>query len=129
MDLTDQLRDLVDMAAVRCRPAAPLIAIDRAQVAIRVGPLIPDRDAVFLQISDIGRAGQKPDQLMNDGFEMQLLGRDQREAFLQIKTHLVTENRARAGAGTVGFGRAMLIHMAHEIEVLAHEWTPGKGVL
>jgi hypothetical protein len=60
---------------------------------------------------------------------MQLFSRDQREAFLQIKPHLIAENGTRTGAGAIGLGGAMVIHMAHEIEVLAHQLTPGKYVL
>ena len=43
-----QVGDLVDVAAVRRRPGAPLVAIHRAEVAVLVGPLVPDRDAVLL---------------------------------------------------------------------------------
>ena len=43
------LGDLVDVAAVGRRPGAPLHAVDRAEVAVRVGPFVPDRDAVLLQ--------------------------------------------------------------------------------
>ncbi len=49
-------RDLVDGRAVRCRPAPPLLAIDRAEIAVSVGPLIPDRNTVFFQVFDIGIA-------------------------------------------------------------------------
>ena len=84
---------------------------------------------MLFEITDIGRSGKKPDQLVNDGFQMQLLGGHQWEAFLQIKTHLITEDRARARASAVSLDGAMFVHMAHEIEVLAHELTPGKPLL
>ena len=35
---------------------------------------------------------------------MTALGSDQRKTFLQIETHLVAENRQRAGAGAIVFG-------------------------
>ena len=41
-------RDLVDMAAVRGRPRAPLLAVDRTQVAVLISPLVPDGDIVFM---------------------------------------------------------------------------------
>ena len=47
----------------------------RAEIAVLVGPLIPDRDAVFLEIGDVRVAGQKPQQLVDDRFQMQLFGR------------------------------------------------------
>jgi hypothetical protein len=38
----DDLLDLVNVLAVRCRPAAPLVAIDRPQFTACVSPLVPD---------------------------------------------------------------------------------------
>ncbi len=109
------------MLTIRCRPRPPLVAVDRAEVAVVVGPFIPDRDAVFFQISDIGRALQKPDQLMNNRLQMQLLGGHHREAFLQIETHLVTKYRSRTGTGTISFIGAMCENMAHEVKILMHD--------
>ena len=56
-DLVHDQRDLVDRAAVRCRPGAPFGAVDRAEIAVLVRPFIPDADAVLLQVADIGVAG------------------------------------------------------------------------
>ena len=44
---------------------------------------------------------------------MQLFGGEQGKAFGQIKTHLITKHRARAGAGAVGFIGAVGEYMAH----------------
>jgi hypothetical protein len=76
-------------------------AIDRPEIAVFVGPFVPDRNAVFLEIGDIGLALQEPQQLVDDRLEMQLLGREDRKALGQIETHLIAEDRARAGAGAV----------------------------
>ena len=57
------LRDLVDVPAVRRRPAAPLHAVDRAELAVLVGPLVPDRDAVLLQPAHVRVAAQEPEEL------------------------------------------------------------------
>mmetsp|Transcript_50959 Transcript_50959/g.119503 ORF Transcript_50959/g.119503 Transcript_50959/m.119503 type:complete len:266 (+) Transcript_50959:42-839(+) len=111
--------DLVDMAAVRRRPAAPLHAVDRAEVAIRPGPLVPDRHAALLQPLDVAVAAQEPQQLQDDGFQMHLLRRHQREASGEVEAHLVAKHAARAGAGAVALLHAMLEHMAHEVFVLA----------
>src|SRR3954467_3580259 len=46
------LGDLVDVAAVRRRPAAPLHAVDGTEVAVLACPLVPDRDAPLLQPAD-----------------------------------------------------------------------------
>ena len=111
------------MPAIRRRPAAPLIAIHRAQLAIGVGPFVPDRHAVGFQVGDIGVAGQKPQQLVDDGFKVNFFGGDQRKTLRQVKAHLVAKDRARAGAGAVGFDVAVFQHMAHEIKISLHEKT------
>ena len=55
-----QILDLVDMSTIRSRPATPLMTVDRAQVAILVGPFVPDGHLVIVQILDIRIALQKP---------------------------------------------------------------------
>ena len=52
---------------------------------------------------------------------VQLLGRQQRETVLQAKAHLPTEHRQCAGPGAIGLAVAVFEHMAHEVEVLAHD--------
>ncbi len=78
-DLVQQVGDLVDGAPVRRRPGPPLVAIDRPQIAVRVRPLVPDRDAVVVQVADIGVTLEEPKQLMDDRLGVNLFGRDQRE--------------------------------------------------
>ena len=51
---------------------------------------------------------------------MQFFGGQQRKAFTQIKTHLVTEHGTRAGAGTVGFVDAIVENMAHKVVIGFH---------
>ena len=102
------------------RPGAPLMAIDRAEFAIGVGPFVPDGDAAFLQPAHIGVAAEEPEQLVDDGLHMQLLGGDQRKAVREIEAHLVAEDRKRAGAGAVAFFHARLEHRLHEVVILAH---------
>mgnify|MGYP006197158293 CR=1 FL=1 len=77
------------------------MAVNRPQLAIFISPLIPDADAVFLEVLDIGITLQKPQQLMDDRAQVQLLGCEEREALRQVEPHLVTEHaeRARAGEG------------------------------
>ena len=116
----DKRCDLIEMAAVMGRPGAPLVAVDRAEVAVLVGPFIPDVDAVFLEIGDIGVAFQEPQQFVDDGLQMQLLGRQDRKAIGQIEPHLMAEDRARAGARPVAAVRSGLHHMTQEVEILFH---------
>src|SRR6266487_3373472 len=57
-DLIDHLTDLIYRAAVRGLPRSPLRAINRTQLAVLAGPLVPDIDAVLLQVLDVGVASQ-----------------------------------------------------------------------
>ena len=88
-----------------------MFAVNRAQLAVRVGPFIPDTDFVFLEIGDIGFAFQKPEQLVNNRTQMQLFRRHQRKPCIQIEAHLGTEYRSGAGAGAVGLLRAVFHDM------------------
>jgi hypothetical protein len=125
-DLGQDIRQLIDVPPVGGRPAAPLIAVDRPKFAVRVRPFVPDRDAHLLQRPYIGFPTQKPEQLVDDRLRVQLLGGEEREAFTERETHLVSEQRHRASP------RAILLHVAvipdvpHEFEVLAHERWRGK---
>ena len=119
-DAGDDIGDLVDGAAVARRPRAPLRAIDRAEIALLIGPFVPDGYAMVAQILDIGVAAQEPQQLMDDGAQMQLLGGDQRKTAREIEAHLMAEDRKRAGSGAVVLADAVVAHMAHEVEILLH---------
>jgi hypothetical protein len=50
---------------------------------------------------------------------MHLLGGDQRKAFVQIETHLVTKHAFGTGPCAVGFLHAMCVDVLHEVFVLA----------
>jgi len=93
--------DLVDHAAIGGGPAAPLFTIDGSEVAILVGPVVPDGNAIVLEIADIGVALQEPEQFDNDRTQVQLLGRDHRETVSQIKAHLAPEHGPCAGSRAI----------------------------
>lgn len=48
--LLNQVRDLIHMPAIGSGPRTPLVTINRAQVALRIGPFVPDGHAIFGQI-------------------------------------------------------------------------------
>ena len=98
-DLFDEVRNLVGGAA-RFREAAPLVAVDGAEVAIFIGPFVPNGDAVVFQVFDVGVAIEEPQEFVDDGFQVEFLGGDEREAAAQVIAALHPEvgNRARAGA-------------------------------
>ena len=70
-DVFDDARDLIDGGAIRSAPVAPLGAIDAAEVAFLIGPLVPDGDIIFPQVADVCFAFQEPEQLVNDGAEVE----------------------------------------------------------
>ncbi len=53
LDVLDDVGDLIDRLAIGRLPGAPLLAVDRAQIAVFIGPFVPDADAVFFEISDV----------------------------------------------------------------------------
>ena len=105
------------------RPTSPLVAIYRPQIATWVGPFVPDAHPVFAEIFDVGIALKKPEQFVNDGFEMDFLGGNQGESLRQIEAHLVAKDADRAGAGPVVFFGAGCQHVAHQVEILFHRIT------
>ena len=121
------LLHLVDVAAARRGPAAPLHPINGAERAIFARPFVPNGAAALLQPLDVAIAAQKPQQLDDDGPQKHLFGGDQRETFVQVKTHLVAKHAARARACAVTFLHARRVDMAHEVFVLAADGSGGCG--
>ena len=83
------------MHAVFAVPIAPLRAINAAEISFFVRPLIPNRDAVFVEIFDVRVAAQEPEQLVNDRLDVQLFCRQQRKsgaARPQIESRLRAED-------------------------------------
>ena len=114
----DHLVDLVDRTAVGRAPVAPLRAVNAAEVAVRVRPLVPDGHAVLVEILDVGVAAQKPEQFVDDGFEVHFFGREQRKA-LASETHLGAEH-GKVPVPVRSDFLSMLEDMPQEFEILAH---------
>ena len=91
------------------------MSVDRTEIAVLISPLVPDGHVVVVQVADIGIALQKPQQLVNDGAQMQFLGGDQRKPLGEIEAHLVAEHADRTGAGTILLAGAVVAHMAHQV--------------
>jgi hypothetical protein len=121
-DLVDDLGDLIDVAAIRGRPGAPLIAVHRTELSIFIGPFVPDAYAVFLEIAGIGFAPQEPQQFVDDRLQVNFLRRQQRKACLQIETQLRAEDTQRPRPGAVVLAVSVLEDMPHQVKVLAHRY-------
>ena len=119
LECVDDLLNLIDMAAIGLRPAAPLHTVDRTEVSIFAGPFVPNGDVTFFEPIVVARACEEPKQFLNDGAQMNLFGGHQWKAFIQIKAHLVAENAFGACARAVGFGNTMGVDVLHKIFVLA----------
>jgi hypothetical protein len=76
----DKVGNLVDVTAFRDRPRPPLVTVDWAQIAIFVSPFIPNSHLVVVEILDIGIAGEKPEELVDDRAQMELFCGKAREA-------------------------------------------------
>ena len=113
LELLDQIGDLVNDTAVGSLPRPPLLAINRPEVAVFVRPFVPNGDLVVVQVLDVRVAAQEPQQLVDDGTQMQLLGGQQGKALLQVKPHLVAEYAVCARARAVGFVVTLIEDRAH----------------
>ena len=122
-EFLEHIRNLVDGPPIWRLPRAPLLAVNGPEIAIGVGPFVPDADAILLQVADIGIATQKPEKFVDDGSPVQLLGRDERKPRAKIEPHLMAEDGACSGSGAVGFRLALAEDFAKEIDIGAHTET------
>jgi hypothetical protein len=100
-----------------------LRTINAAKLAIFVSPFIPDRDAVLVQVASVGVTAQKPKQLVDDRFDVQLFRCEQREARpvgAQIKSCLCAKHRQRSCACAIGAVTTVLKHEPEKIVILSH---------
>ena len=120
LDGLDHRGQLVDVTAVRGGPGPPLVAVDRAELAVSVGPLVPDRHALLVQPLDVGRSGEEPEQLRDHRPGVHALGGEQREAVGEVEAHLVPEDAERPRAGPVGLARPGGQHVVEQVEIGPH---------
>ncbi len=116
----DGLSDLIDAVPIGRGPCAPLLPVDRPELPVLIGPLVPDADAMLPEPADIRVATQEPQELVDDGTQMDLLRRDQRKSRSQVESHLLPEQGQRAGAGAVVLGDAGVADAAQQVEVCLH---------
>jgi hypothetical protein len=56
---------------------------------------------VLLEIFNISIASYEPQEFIDDGLKVQFLGGEKREAFAEIKAHLVAKHTLCAGSSAV----------------------------
>ena len=84
------------------------------------------RDAVFLEVGDVGVAVEEPQQLVDDRAEVEFLGGEAGESLAEVVADLAAEDREGAGAGAVGALFAVVEDVVEEVEVLAHGGDYGR---
>ena len=74
--------DLIDGTSVWLSPIRPLGSVHSAEVTVFIRPFVPDADLVLMQVLEVRLSLQKPQKLVNDGTQMQLLRGEQRKLAL-----------------------------------------------
>ena len=81
---------------------------------------------MLIQVANVGLAVQKPKQLVDDRFEMELLGRQKGETLTQIESRLCPEDRQCAGSSSIAARYPLLQDEAKKIVILPHLQTVVK---
>jgi len=118
--VVDHARNLVDVPAARRRPRAPLLAVHRAELAGRIGPFVPDGDAVLAQPRHVRIAAQEPQQLVHDRFQVHAFRGHERKAAREVEAHLAAEERTRARPRAVGLQRPFVADAPQQLEIGKH---------
>jgi hypothetical protein len=103
LDLVDDLIELMNRPAFRRAPVTSLGSVDTTEVTVSIGPFIPDANAVFVEIRCIRVSANKPQQLINHGPQVNLLGRQEWEAVIQRIPRLGTEDGQRSRSRPIRF--------------------------
>ncbi len=93
--------DLVEGRSVSTAPVDPLFSIDGAQIAVFVGPGIPDVTAIIVQLIDVRITAEKPQHFASQTLEEGSLRRYKRKSLIEIEAHLVPENAPGTGSGSI----------------------------
>ena len=119
-DPIDRGTDLIDAAAVGGGPGSPLDTVDRPELAVGIGPVVPDTNAVLLQIADVALSRKEPQQLVEDRAGVQFLGGQEGEAIGQIEAHLVPEDAQGPGAGSVSLFDPFVEDPSQQVQIRLH---------
>ncbi len=85
-----------------------------------VGPFVPDSDAVLLEVAHVGVPFEEPQQLMDDGRDVDALGGHQREPLAEVEPHLMSEDAEGARSGPVALWHALVEDPLQQVEVGLH---------
>ena len=99
------------------------MAVHRSKVAVFICPFVPNAYLVFVQVLQISVAAQKPQQLIYNRLQMQLLRRKQREAFVEVEAHLVAEYADCPGSCTVTLFYSFGQYAVKQVKILFHFYS------
>ena len=71
---------LIYAPSVRGRPAAPLVAVNRPEVTVGIGPFIPYGHIVVVEVFYVGVSGDEPQEFIYNGLQVHFLGRQEGES-------------------------------------------------
>src|SRR5262249_55933280 len=121
--LRDQIIDLIHSRAVCPSPIPPLRAIHASELAFFIGLFIPNRYPMLIKITNVRITAQEPQQLVEDGFDVQLFRREQRKPWsvrAQIKSGWSSEHRQRSLTRAILAWPAVIEHQPKQIVILSH---------
>ena len=99
------------------------MTIDGTEFAVFVGPLVPDADTVLLEVFHVGVALEEPEELVDDGLQMELLCGEQGETVVEVITRLGAEDADGAGTCAVTLLCAFGEDAVENVEILFHILT------
>ena len=111
---------LVDGSSVRGGPGPPLMAVNRAEVSVLISPFVPNRHSMVLQVLDVCVPGKEPKKLVDYGFKMDLLRRQERKALAQVEPHLMAENALCPDSGAVMADDTFSADPLQKVKILFH---------
>ena len=119
LDKIKHIADLID-GTVRIigrgrRPATPLSAVYGTQIAVLIGPFVPNMHIALLQPTHVRGTFQEPQQLIGKSLEKHRLRREQRKILAQVESHLLAEQADGTSARTIGLQRAFRQDLAHKV--------------
>ena len=92
-----------------------------SEIAVVVGPFVPDAHASFLQPVSVGIALEEPQEFVDDRLQMEFFGSEKGESLFEVETHLMTKDRDGARAGPVALFDAFCDNPVEQVDVLLHE--------
>jgi len=104
-------------------PVTPLSTVDASEISIFIRPFVPNCDAMHVEVFDVRIAAQKPEQLVDNRFDVKLFRGEQRKSWTtwpQIIARLSAKDRQGAGARAIAARLTLFQDKPEKIVVLPH---------